>query len=119
MMKTGTLEIPGMDEAVPVGWLGKRELRLLRLIVEGKSPKQIAALLFISANTARGHIADLGRGIGEAHVPPRPPLSQAELQVWALQTNGSLKQGPVVMRNHPSNCPCPMPYCQATFVDQQ
>lgn len=115
MMKTGTLPLPGLDKNVPVIWLKKREARLLRLIVQAKTPKQIASLLFLSDNTVRGHIADLGRAIGEASLPPRSPLSLPELLVWALQTNGSLKQGPVTMQEHPPNCSCASAYCKATF----
>lgn len=117
MMMTGSLELPGQDRPVPVIWLSKRELRLLRLIVEAKTPKQIASLLFLSDNTVRGHIADLGRSIGDASQPPRMPLSQAELQRWAMQTNGALKSGPVVIEHHPLNCPCGAPYCRSLYLE--
>lgn len=120
MMNTGALDLSGTDGPVPVGILEKRELRLLRLIVEGKSPKQIAALLFISAGAVRVRIAELGREIGSAHVPPRPPFSQPELQRWALETKDSLKPGAaVVLLNHPDNCPCASAYCRATFAGKQ
>ncbi len=119
MMKTGTLDgMPGLDGPVPVGWPTKREARLLRLIAQGLSPKEIAAILFVSPNTARGHIADLGRAVGDAHVPPRAPLSQQELRTFGLQTR-ALDDGPIVMVNHPPNCTCAGSYCRAVHMDEQ
>lgn len=120
MMKTGTLdELPGFPGPVPVIWFSKREARLLRLILEAKTPKEIASLLFLSDNTVRGHIADLGRGIGQACLPPRSPLSSEELIVWAMRVHNALRPGPVVLQDHPQNCPCGGDYCRTMFVVKQ
>lgn len=108
----------GSDGRVPFIMFKKRELRLLRLLVEGKDSKEIAALLFVSVNTVNGHVADLGRGVGEAHSPPRPPLSARELMIFALQ-NDALKSDLVFLRDHPDNCGCQASYCQTTYVEKQ
>lgn len=119
-MKTGTFVVPGTAEQLSVVFPNARERRLLRLIAEAKTAKGMADLLFVSANTVHGHIRDLGREIGAAQKPPRPPLSQAELQVWVMQNPEAMHPGGVIMREHPPNCPCGgNGHCRAMFVVKQ
>ncbi len=120
MLKTGTFVVPGTLEELCLAFPNARQRRLLRLLAEPKTAKEIANLLFVSSNTVHGHIRDLGRDIGAAHRPARTPLSQADLQVWVIQHPLSLQPGGVVVRNHPPNCPCgENSHCRALFLAER
>ncbi len=114
MMDTGV--IPNTGEPYLV--LSKRESRLVRLLVDALGSKEIAALLFVSTNTVNGHIADLGRALAAAQLPPRSPFSRAEIVKFALQ-NDALHPGLILIHEHPSNCRCAATYCQTTYRDPQ
>ena len=49
----------GVEVAVPAPSLTTRELEVLRLLVDGRSDRQIAASLFVSPRTASGHVASI------------------------------------------------------------
>jgi non-specific serine/threonine protein kinase len=48
----------------PVGLLSKRELEVVRLLVEGQSNQEIAAALFISPHTAANHVTNILNKLG-------------------------------------------------------
>ena len=50
----------GRSEGLPAGnALTEREIEVLRLLVEGRSDKEIGAALFISHRTAMRHVANI------------------------------------------------------------
>jgi len=51
MLLRGKTQLPPSDSAPPQNVLGKRECEVVRLVVEGKSNKEIAQLLNISVAT--------------------------------------------------------------------
>jgi DNA-binding NarL/FixJ family response regulator len=54
-------------EALNVMGLSEREQDVLRLVAAGKTNPEIAALLFISRRTARGHVSTLLTKLGVHH----------------------------------------------------
>ncbi len=63
--------------AEPTLQLSTRELEVLQLIVHGKSNKEIAAMLFLSANTVAVHRANIMQTLGIHNT--------AELVVYAIR----------------------------------
>jgi predicted ATPase/DNA-binding CsgD family transcriptional regulator len=59
--------------------LSRRELEVLRLLVEGKSDREIAATLFISPHTVRRHVAGI---LGKLDVTSRTAAA-----TWAVRNN--------------------------------
>jgi DNA-binding CsgD family transcriptional regulator/tetratricopeptide (TPR) repeat protein len=57
---------PGLPVAVPDGGLTPRELEVLRLVAEGRTNRQIGAVLFITDKTASVHVSNLMAKLGAA-----------------------------------------------------
>ena len=72
--RVGALDPPGSSVAAP---LTTRELEVLQLIVHGKSNKEIAAVLSLSANTVAVHRANIMQSLGIHNT--------AELVVYAIR----------------------------------
>jgi len=72
--RVGTLDPPGASSTTP---LTTRELEVLQLIVHGKSNKEIAAVLSLSANTVAVHRANIMQSLGIHNT--------AELVVYAIR----------------------------------
>ncbi len=72
--RLGTLDQPG---GTPPAQLTTRELEVLQLIVHGKSNKEIAAVLSLSANTVAVHRANIMQALGIHNT--------AELVVYAIR----------------------------------
>jgi two-component system, NarL family, response regulator LiaR len=51
--------LPRQSISPPIGQLSSRELEVLKLLVDGKSNPEIAAILFISLSTAKAHIRNI------------------------------------------------------------
>ena len=93
-----TQEVPSVsaneDENDPVamlsaeeaGELSRREKELLRAIVAGKKPRELAHMFFISVHTARNHVKAIYRKLG-VH-------SQGELIAKVLRAPGRMKFRP-------------------------
>ncbi len=71
------LALPAMDDSVPEPTLSARELEVLQLIVNGKSNKDIAIMLSLSANTVAVHRANIMQAL-DIH-------NTAELVVYAIR----------------------------------
>lgn len=53
--------LPAADAGEDHSLLTRREAEVLALVAEGRSNKEIAAILFISVNTVRNHLARMGK----------------------------------------------------------
>jgi DNA-binding CsgD family transcriptional regulator/tetratricopeptide (TPR) repeat protein len=75
----------------PAGDLTGRELEVLRLLVEGRSDREIAAALFISPRTAQGHVAHV---FIKLNVSTRTAAAAAALQAGLVPDRPALGDGP-------------------------
>jgi two-component system response regulator DevR len=66
-------------DAVTKAALSEQEKRVLRLVAEGKTNKQIAADLFLSDKTVKHHISNI---LGKLNL-----TSRSQAAVWATQHN--------------------------------
>lgn len=113
-MEKRTFCVPGVTEAITVLWLTPRERRVLRLVCQGKTSKEMATSLCLSGDTVRQYVSNLGHSIGAALDPPVHSMTRGELMVWGLQNPGALDPDGIVLRGrHPEGCQCGSGYCQA------
>lgn len=105
---TRTSGIPG--GASDLVALSPRERDVLRLVVQGRATKAIAAELGLSWATVRDYLFKLQQGLGLR--------SRAELAVWGLQNPGAIAGRPSHVGLHPDRCPCGAPLCAALAVPE-
>jgi DNA-binding CsgD family transcriptional regulator len=85
----------------------RRQRDVLKLVVAGKAPKEIAAELEISSKTVYRRIRAMCKAAA-VHSP-------AELMVWALQHPEAFERDAQCEPGlHPIGCLCPAAYCVAT-----
>ncbi len=83
--------------------LSARECDVLRLLIHGKSPSDIAWELHLTENTSRRYIRLLCQGAGVKNM--------RQLIVWGIQNPGAAAGRPARAGLHPADCECGSPTC--------
>lgn len=91
------------SSATPVVALSARECDVLRLLVHGRSPTEIARECHLTEKTARQYLRLLCQGVGVK--------GMRQLVIWAIQNPGTTAGRPARAGLHPSNCQCGSAAC--------